>query len=232
VFDQLALPHGAELLEVGCGPGLLWEQNAGRLESGWRVWLSDLSLGMLVEARKRIKASPIRGYVSLDGQALPLTDERFDAAIANHMLYHVPEIGDCLRELRRVLRAGGKLYAATNGPRHLQEIAGLVSVAKSEERGETALAFRGSVARFDLETAPEQVASLFSRVEVRRYPDSLNVTDAEPVVRYVQSSSILAVTGPALERLRRLLNDEIRAHGSFTVSKDVGLLIGTREDGA
>jgi SAM-dependent methyltransferase len=211
---------------------LLWEHNAGRPEGAWRVWLSDLSSGMLVEARRRIKASRIQGYVSLDAQTLPFPDERFDAAIANHMLYHVPEIGDCLRELRRILRPGGRLYAATNGPRHLQEIARLVSIAKSEARSETVQAFRGSVARFDLDTGLQQVASLFSHVEVRRYPDSLRVTDIEAVVRYVQSSSILAVTGLALERLRQLLADEIRSHGYLAVSKEVGLIMGSRKDGA
>jgi SAM-dependent methyltransferase len=232
VFDQLILPLGAVVLEVGCGPGLLWEKNAARLEPSWRVWLSDLSSGMLTAAKERLKGAPIRGYASLDAQALPFPDATFDAVIANHMLYHVPGVGRCLHEVRRVLRPGGKLYAGTNGPRHLREIAGLVSLAKSERGRQTVHAFRGSIARFDLATGPRQLASFFPQVETRRYHDSLNVTDAEAIVLYVQSSTILRVTGPALERLRQLANKEIRRRGSFTVSKDVGLLIAAKVDGA
>ena len=45
-FDQLELPPDGRLLEVGCGPGMLWTANSGRVPEGWRVVLSDFSPGM------------------------------------------------------------------------------------------------------------------------------------------------------------------------------------------
>jgi SAM-dependent methyltransferase len=232
VFDQLACRDGARILEVGCGPGVLWQHNAERLERSWEVYLSDFSHGMVAEAKSRLDALGIRFYLSSDARALPFPDAHFDAVIANHMLYHVPDIGRALSEVRRVLRPGAKLYAATNGRRHLQEMAQFVSTAKSEQGGETSQAFWMSIRNFDLETGTEALGRWFSRVEVRRYPDSLRVTDVEAIVRYVQSSPTLRVTGPALGKLRCLLRDEMQRRGAITISKDPGLLMGTKPNGA
>jgi len=35
VFDRLHFPAEAKILEVGCGPGELWLQNADRVPDGW-----------------------------------------------------------------------------------------------------------------------------------------------------------------------------------------------------
>lgn len=51
VFDHLALPAKCQVLEVGCGPGKLWLENAERLPPGWSVTLTDLSPSILQEER-------------------------------------------------------------------------------------------------------------------------------------------------------------------------------------
>ena len=48
----------------------------------------------------------------------PYDDASFDAVIANHMLFHVPDRAKALAEMRRVLRPGGKLYTSTMGETH------------------------------------------------------------------------------------------------------------------
>src|SRR5262249_25635887 len=107
----------------------------------------------------------------------------FDVVIANHMLYHVPDLPGAVRELRRVLRPDGLLAAATNGMGHLRE---LDDIAAAHAGG----AVRHPVAlnlSFRLENGAEQLAAAFDSVELRRFEDGLRITEAEPAVAYVAS---------------------------------------------
>ncbi len=123
VFDQLDLLHTCRILELGCGAGQLWWQNRDRLPADWTIALSDFSPGMRQEAQRKLRACnhPFV-WLTADAQRLPLADASVDAVIANHMLYHVPDLPRCLAEIQRVLRPGGRLYATTNGARHLHQL--------------------------------------------------------------------------------------------------------------
>lgn len=125
VFDQLDVPSRARLLEVGCGPGHLWAANRERMPAGWEAFLSGFSYGMITAARSRLGAG-FRLEVA-DAEALPHPSGTFHAAIANHMLYHVQNRPRAIRDLARVLRPDGTLYAVTNGRDHLRELDELVA---------------------------------------------------------------------------------------------------------
>ncbi|GIV81336.1 MAG: hypothetical protein KatS3mg051_0690 [Anaerolineae bacterium] len=86
------------VLDVGAGPGTYRELVQERAPSGLYV-AGDLSLGM---ARQVGGAGACA--VNLDVQHLPFADATFDVAMANHMLYHVPDVTQALSELRRVLK--------------------------------------------------------------------------------------------------------------------------------
>ena len=123
MFDQLEVPVSGRLLEIGCGPAYLWKNNEKRLRTDWRIVLSDFSPGMLASAREDGLAS--HGsfqFLAVDAQSIPYPDRIFDVLIANHMLYHVPDRPKALSEIKRVLKPGSRLYAATNGEERLQEL--------------------------------------------------------------------------------------------------------------
>jgi ubiquinone/menaquinone biosynthesis C-methylase UbiE len=121
VFDRLNLKPGERVLEVGCGPGTLWVKNLLRIPDGLDVTLADLSHGMVKQARHNLNGSPHRfTHLAADAQMLPLPGGAFDVVIANHMLHHVPDEEQALSEVRRVLRDGGRFFAATNGQRHMR----------------------------------------------------------------------------------------------------------------
>jgi SAM-dependent methyltransferase len=103
------------VLEVGCGPG----DFAARLrEHGVEVVALDRSEQMVELARARgVDARPG------DVRELPFEDGAFDVAVANFMLYHVPELDLALGELARV---APRLVAATNGYDQLREMWDLV----------------------------------------------------------------------------------------------------------
>lgn len=215
VFDRLDLPPGGRVLELGCGPGWLWRENRERIPAGWRVVLGDLSVGMVGEARRDLGEGG-RGFAfaTLDAQALPFADGSFDAVVANHMLYHVPDRERALAEVRRVLRPGGRFYAATNGRGSMRELGALLG------RLDPRLAARRRLA-FDLENGGEQLARWFAEVVLHRYDDALMVTEAEPLVAYVLSGGALGeVEGAAL---RGLVAGELARHGAIRIGKETGL---------
>jgi ubiquinone/menaquinone biosynthesis C-methylase UbiE len=122
VFDQLDLPYQCRLLELGCGPGNLWQENLSRIPANWEITLSDFSAGMLEDARRKLEKRGLFQFKVIDAQSIPCENGYFDAVIANHMLYHVPDRPAALAEIRRVLKPNGHFYASTVGERHLIEI--------------------------------------------------------------------------------------------------------------
>src|SRR6476619_1676554 len=78
VFDQFNLAAKSRILEVGCGPGLLWLQNVARIPEGWDITLSDFSPGMLDEARRNLEkgARPFR-FALIDAQSIPFEGQSF-----------------------------------------------------------------------------------------------------------------------------------------------------------
>ena len=171
VFDQIDLPQHALVLELGCGPGWLWKDNLGRIPTGWQITLTDFSPGMLEEARRNLAGDRAFAFEVVDAQAIPYADSRFDAVIANHMLYHVPDRARALAEIRRVLKPGGRFYATTIGETHLRELYDLAT------RFDPALiGWGGGPAHsFRLESGAAQLAPFFDRVAIRRYDDALVV---------------------------------------------------------
>ena len=112
------LAYGAEVLEVGCGTGALWA-NVAPLLPDLRLTLTDLSEGMLAAAERAVSPLTnvaVAGVRTCDVQELPFPDRSFDVAVANHMLYHVPDPLLAAAELARVLRPGGVLLQLRTDP--------------------------------------------------------------------------------------------------------------------
>ena len=98
VFDHFDVPETSRVLELGCGPGSLWLENAERIPKGWRITLSDLSSGMVQEAKSRLEGIPHKfDFAVIDAQAIPFEAERFDMVIANHMFQPRPRCEPGLR---------------------------------------------------------------------------------------------------------------------------------------
>jgi ubiquinone/menaquinone biosynthesis C-methylase UbiE len=214
-FDQLDLPAGARILEMGCGTGWLWSKNRSRIPPDWQLTLADFSLGMLeTTLATRLPA----GFVQCDAQAVPFANSHFDAVIANHMLYHVPDVSRALSEFHRVLRRDGALYAATNGAAHMRELDELlVDVCKLDPMNPTL--------SFSLENAGEQLSKYFTDIRRLDFESNLVVTEVEPLLDYVFSmSAAKPLQGTRMEQeLGRVIAERIRSQGAFRITKAAGL---------
>ncbi len=106
---------GKELLECGCGTGLLLEKMARFARRAVGV---DLSPGMLESARARglevHEASLMK---------LPFDDASFDVTCSYKVLAHVPDVGIALSEMARVTRPGGWILAELYNPLSLRGLA-------------------------------------------------------------------------------------------------------------
>jgi len=108
----LALPDGAELLEVGCGTGAV-TRHLARLPGVARAVGVDPSPLFVGRARELAAGLPVE-FATGDGRALDFPDGRFDAVVFHTSLCHVPECERALAEAHRVLRPGG-LVAVFDG---------------------------------------------------------------------------------------------------------------------
>lgn len=231
LFDQillLNLPAACRVLELGTGPGDLWRLNGGRIPAGWHITLSDFSPGMLEEARRNLRATPHPfAFARVDAQAIPHADAAFDLVIANHMLYHVPDRPQALREIRRVLKPGRRLFASTASERNMHELGELL------RRFDPSVPYWAgrTMEIFSLENGEEQLRPFFAPIELRRYPDELVITEAEPLVAYVCSMMTDAVPeGDRVAAFRAFVQRALDTQGAIHVSKDAGVFIATRRE--
>jgi SAM-dependent methyltransferase len=223
VFDRFDLPADGRLLELGCGPGDLWRENADRIPDGWTVTLSDFSPGMVRDARENLRNVPHDfEYESFDAQEIPFADGSFDAVVANHMLYHVPDLDAAYAEIRRVLKSGGRLYAATNARDNMQELYDFVD--EFQPGGATCGAGADS---FRLENGGDQLAEHFESVELHTLDNGLHITEAGPLVAYVCSG--LVDDDLDREGFAEYAEHRIEADGPLDVSKETGIFVAWKE---
>jgi 2-polyprenyl-6-hydroxyphenyl methylase/3-demethylubiquinone-9 3-methyltransferase len=109
-------PRGLQVLDVGCGGGLLAEEFA-RL--GCAVTGVDPSRESLTAARAHAAAHGLAiDYRSGSGEALPFVADRFDVVYCCDVLEHVNDLGQVIAETARVLKPGGVyLYDTINRTR-------------------------------------------------------------------------------------------------------------------
>lgn len=220
VLDTLLkLPENARILELGCGHGLLWKENVERIPAGWNITLSDLSAGMLDAAwRNLVVTGRAFQFKEIDAQSIPFEEETLDAVIANHMLYHVPDRPKAIAEIKRVLKPGGRLIATTVGENHMKEMNEWLSrVSRGKLSGMFSLPFV-------LENGSEQLEEFFDHVSVSRYPDSLEITEVDPLIAYIRSGfSASDLLEDELVNLRYELEEVLKEKGRIFIAKDSGL---------
>jgi len=109
--EMLSTEPGQRVLEVGPGTGYYALQAARWLDPGGTLEVLDLQQEMLDHTMRRAHALGVSNIVPTrgDAQALPYPDDHFDAAYLVATLGEVPDKGRALRELRRVLKRGGRL---------------------------------------------------------------------------------------------------------------------------
>ena len=220
LFEQYCFMANDSILELGCGNGNQWEGRIEHLPPGCHITLSDFSDGMVCTVKEKFaKLNPKTDFMQIDIQDIPHKNESFDAVIANHMLYHVPDLGMALSEVWRVLKVGGRFYVATNGNGGLRTY--LYDVMKIFDPETEAFT---QVLSFNLENGEKYLSRYFSVVEKLDYIDSLSITDTQDLLDWIKST--VSISGFSEEKFSSLYEyfEAIRVKdGAINIPKKVGL---------
>jgi ubiquinone/menaquinone biosynthesis C-methylase UbiE len=109
VHEGLGARSGERIVDVGCGPGFYVEELAEQVGDEGSVVGVDPSAPMLEVAAGRTAARSNVAFHQGDAAALPLPDGGCDAALCVQVLEYVEDVTAALRELRRVVRPGGRV---------------------------------------------------------------------------------------------------------------------------
>lgn len=226
IFQHYALKPNQSVLELGCGNGGIWNSEPDKIPGEVKIVLSDFSEGMLAAARENLKGLDFIEYKLIDAQNITYSDNIFDIVIANHMLYHVPDIKRALGEISRVLKPNGLFYASTNSINNMEELTTLLD--NFDSRIDFALSSIGQA--FGLETGKDKLCEFFQTVEIERYEDSLHITEVQPLVDYVLSSQGIGnvneiIVGDKVMEFKNYLTRILAVKGYIDIKKDVGMFI-------
>jgi ubiquinone/menaquinone biosynthesis C-methylase UbiE len=215
------LTASARILDAGCGWGrFTWSLIDDYSIAPGNLVCADLSAGMLGSAREEAaRRSCSLRLCAADVASLPFRSGWFDGAMANHMLYHLPDLDAGVRELARVLKPGGWLLATTNSDsvrvllielhqRALERL-GVPFAPEgpspfSLENGAAALgAWFRRVERFDFATEG-RFASVDDFVQtyltLGRYRGILDRNDVDPATRRALPDTVRRLAEEVLER--------------------------------
>ena len=224
LFSNLHLKPGMKVLELGTGNGALWSQNIDKVPADVNIVLSDISEGMLADAKNEIGENPEFQYAVIDAQKIPFADNTFDLVIANHMLFYCDDISKALGEVRRVLKPGASLACSTYSKRHMREITDLVQNFNSN----IVLSSTNLYERFGLDNGKQILNKFFENVTCKKYHDAIEISEAMPIISY-----ILSCHGNQNEFLLNHYQEfkqyvEQKVKDGFYISKDAGFFTATK----
>ncbi len=222
VFRMCDIRPGMRILELGCGDGTLWMKNLSRLPESISITLSDLSEGMLRDARRTLGAEDERfSFAAFDCADIPYEKESFDLVIANHVLFYCEDIPHVCAEVLRVLRPDGRFVCSAYGSSHMKEVSQLVQ--DFDER--IILSAEKLYEKFGRQNGERILRPFFEKITWRSYEDSLSVRSPEPLISY-----ILSCHGNQNQYILDRYNDfraivKKKTDRGFPITKDAGLFL-------
>jgi ubiquinone/menaquinone biosynthesis C-methylase UbiE len=149
VLAHAALRPGERVLDVGCGTGTL-ALAAVRAEPGIEITGLDADPAILERARHKATAAGVDiEFDEAMADAMPYPDASFDAVLSTLFFHHLPDEvkAGTAKQIRRVLRPGGRLVVADLGRPHdpLMRVAVRATVQLLDGTETTALNVRGEL---------------------------------------------------------------------------------------
>ena len=221
LYRMSEIQDGMNILEIGCGNGALWLENMNCIPPHVHITLSDISDGMLRDAKNSINDERF-SFSCINAEKIPFEDETFDVVYANHMLFYCDDINLVLQECHRVLKKSGKLICSTYSKRHMREITELVQEFDKDIVLSSDVLFE----RFGLDNGSGILSRYYDCVECIRYEDSIEINDSEPLINYIVSchGNQNRILIDHYREFRDFVADKVK--NGFHITKDAGIFIG------
>ena len=222
MFNKFKLSQNIKVLEIGCGNAMMWRRNISYIPENCEITLTDISEGMLNDAKDNLKEEAEKFKFKLvDANNIPFKDESFNIIIANHMLFYCRDRERVFSEIKRVLKTGGFFYCSTVGGSHMKELELLIkNFDKSFVMSESDLP-----REFGLENGKSQLSSCFQDIKRYDYEDNLVVTESKALIEYVYSThgNVNEVLKDRHKEFEDYIKEEMLKSGNIFITKSSGL---------
>ncbi len=219
---------GAHICELGFGTGWLLEELIAAYPEA-RVCGLDMSPGMTKRAQELYGGRA--GVVRADMEWLPFCSETFDVVVTCWTLYFMRDIDAALEGIKRCLRQGGRIIAATVAADNLAEYDEMRESAFRTALGREADA--DSAVRFDLETGLPYMRRHFARVERREWRGEMALPQARHVVQLWEGWRPHTLSDREVELVRaemlRLASERLARDGVIRLRRHSGMFVGLKE---
>ncbi len=227
MLDHAALRRGERVLDVACGTGIVSRMAAPFVGREGQVTGLDIAPHMLAVAKSRpAPAGAAIEWREGDAMNLPFADGTFDAVMSQHGLGFIPDNFAAVREMRRVLKAGGRAVVCAWRALELHPVYDVMCRSVARHVGvplsETDFPFvLGDAGKFrSLFTAAK-----FSKVEILERTITARFPGAEQYTR------LAVATAPAANPGFRKLHAQKRAEVLDAVHADVEPVVRQYRDG-
>jgi ubiquinone/menaquinone biosynthesis C-methylase UbiE len=199
-----SLSSGDQVLDIACGTGLVSFEAARAVGPDGHVLGVDLSGRMVSSAERRARERKLSNctFARMDAETLGLPDAMFDGVLCALGLMYMPNPEQALREMRRVLRPGGRVSLAVWGERSKCGWSALFPIIDAEVASEVCPLFfqlgqQDTLARLCADAE-------FEAIELRRMSTTLAFRDAS------EACDAAFVGGPVALAWSRF-DDDVRA---------------------
>ena len=117
LIQDVRAKRGDTVLDVACGTGLVTKMLGRTAGDSGRVMGVDMSAAALKIARAECKGQDNVSFVNADAENITSAGCRFDVVTCQFGLFFFPDAPRALREMRRVLKRGGRIGIVTHGSR-------------------------------------------------------------------------------------------------------------------
>ncbi len=175
LIESARLQPGERVLDVACGTGVVTRLAAERVGAAGRVTGLDVNPGMLTVARSETPSNVAIDWYEASAESMPLAEQAFDVVLCQMGVQFMPDKPAALREMWRVMNAGGRVYVSVPGPR--PPIFGIMAEALASHLSSEAASFVDLVfSMYDVDEIAELMRSAgFREVHVQSRPKELHL---------------------------------------------------------